>query len=104
MRHWTQDASHHAGLFAVGSGSVGLAIGKGWPAVAVFLGGLLLLGLLRALETRDENSAGKAALTKCEALEARLGVVEAIAEEGKKVALSASIQASARSVGKAPTF
>lgn len=104
MRHWTQDTPHFAGLFAVGSGAAAIGLGKGWPAVAIFLGGMFLLGLLRALETRDETSAGKAALAKCEALEARLNAVEAVAEEGKKVALGASLQASTRNVGRPPTF
>ena len=104
MRHWTQDGAHVAADVILTIGLVGILVGNGWPAVAVSAIGALLLGLLRALETRDEHSAGKAALAKCEALEARLDAVEAVAEEGKKVALGASLQASARNVGRAPTF
>jgi hypothetical protein len=104
VRHWTQDVPHGAGIVTLAAGVAGVIGGRGWPGLALAAVGALLLGLLRALETRDEHSAGKAALSKCEALEARLDAVEAVAEEGKKVALGASLQASARNVGRAPTF
>ena len=108
MRHWTQDGAHIASLALVVAGILGMAFATSGPhmagamlAAAVGVGGSVAL---RALETRDENSAGKVALAKLEALEARLGAVEAIAEEGKKVALSASLQAGARHVGRPPTY
>ena len=94
MRHWTQDGAHIAALVTVGNGVMCLGFGRGWPAFATIAAGLLVLGLLRALETRDGFLQAVKALMASEANAAALEALRVEVAEVKKHALAARASSS----------
>lgn len=91
MRHWTQDGAHiTAGVMAT-VGMVAVVFGLGWPALCLAAVGALLLGLLRALETRDGFMQAVRAETNSHATQAELDSLKARVVELEKPPLTARV-------------
>lgn len=91
MRHWTQDGAHIVADILCTAGLVGIPFGQGWPSLGLAITGAILLGVLRALETRDGFMQAVRAETNSQATQAELGAVKARLAELEKPPLSSRV-------------